>query len=269
MLRHLVQDAHLAQGALAVQRRGGFVGQDHRRLVGKRSDNRHPLLLAARALRWLCLGPTGHVHCAQQLERKPGPGRWVCQRAWAPAPHCRSHQEGAADKAPGTQSRCGFAAGGTRDRGIQRGKPLVQIDRVHLDKVPLVSLLGLVHFGAAFAAAVLGRAGRSDQGGIDGCAVLEQQALGGQRAVARGQYLNAELVLFEQVARTGGFAKAQDAHPIWNALGAQETCKVALQRRLEQSIFHGQVRQAEPLLKEMDAQHGLVCKGWASRAGHR
>src|SRR3546814_7552407 len=96
---------------------------------------------------------------------------------------------------------------------------------------------------------VLGRAVGRNQGGVDGCAALEQQALGGQRAVDGSQYLNAELVLFEQVA------KAQDAHAIRNALSARETSEVTVQRRLEQCLFHGQVRQAEPLLQKSSEEH--------------
>ena len=130
-------------------------------------------------------------------------------------------------------------------------------------EVPLVALLHLVHLRVTLASGVLGRAGCRNQGGVDSCAALEQQALGGQRAVDSSQYLNAELVLFEQVA------KAQNAHAIRNALGAGEAREVAVQRRLEQSLFHGQVRQAEPLLQKMNAQHGLVRKGRTPRAGYR
>src|SRR3546814_17328989 len=81
--------------------------------------------------------------------------------------------------------------------------------------------------------------------------------------VCSSDLLNAELVLFEQVA------KAQDAHAIRNALSARETSEVTVQRRLEQCLFHGQVRQAEPLLQKMNAQHGLVRKGRTPRARYR
>lgn len=40
--------------------------------------------------------------------------------------------------------------------------------------------------------------------------------------------------------------KAQDAHAIRNALATRESCEAAVQRRLEQGLFHGQVRQATP-----------------------
>jgi hypothetical protein len=99
--------------------------------------------------------------------------------------------------------------------------------------VPLVALLGLMHLRVALAGAVLGRTGRGNQRGIDHRTALEQQALGRQRGVDRPQYVDAELVSFEQVT------KPQDAHAIRKALGAREASEVAVQRRLEQGFFHG------------------------------
>ena len=64
--------------------------------------------------------------------------------------------------------------------------------------MPLVALLGLVHLRVALAFAILGRAGCCNQRGVDGRAVFERQPFGGQRAVDGGQYLQAELVLFER-----------------------------------------------------------------------
>ncbi len=120
-----------------------------------------------------------------------------------------------------------------------------------------------MHLGIALVAAVLGRTGRGYSRGINYRALLERQSLGGQRAVGNGQYLQAELVRFEQMA------KAPEAHAIRNALGAEEASEVTVQRRLEQTLFHGQIRQAEPLLKDMKTQHGLVCKRQMPRVGYR
>jgi hypothetical protein len=50
-------------------------------------------------------------------------------------------------------------------------------------------------------------------------------------------------------------AKAQDADPVGDALYAGETRKLPVQRGLEEGFLHDQVRQVEPLLQEMNAQH--------------
>jgi hypothetical protein len=80
-----------------------------------------------------------------------------------------------------------------------------------------------MHLRVALAGAVLGRTGRGNQRGIDHRTDLEQQALVDQRGVDRRQYLDAELVFFEQVTWTWGFAKSQNADTVWNALGTRET----------------------------------------------
>ena len=129
-------------------------------------------------------------------------------------------------------------------------------------EVPLVALLNLVHLGVAFTALVLGRARCSNQGGIHHGARLEQQAMGGQLGVDDLQNLWAQFVLFEQMT------KSQDADPVWNALGAADACKVAVEAGLEQGFFGPQVRQAKPLLQAVNAQHQCKVKWRASRVGH-
>ena len=69
LLRHLIQDTHDAQRALAVQRCGGLVRQNHRRAVGQRAGNGDALLLPARELRGLGLGAVRYVQRSQQLQR--------------------------------------------------------------------------------------------------------------------------------------------------------------------------------------------------------
>ena len=129
-------------------------------------------------------------------------------------------------------------------------------------KVPLVALLGLVHLGVTLAIAVLGGAGRRYQRGIDGRALFEQQALGRQRGIDGGQDLYAEVVGFEQMA------KAQDGAFIGQVLLSHvQADKLTVQRRVVQRFFHGRVRQVEPLLQAVDAQHGLHREGRASAFG--
>ena len=72
--------------------------------------------------------------------------------------------------------------------------------RLHA-KVPLVALLGLMHLGDALALVVLGRAGRRDQCRIHHSTGLEHQATVNQFGVDGRQYLLAQSVLFEQVAK--------------------------------------------------------------------
>ena len=81
---------------------------------------------------------------------------------------------------------------------------------------------------------------------------LENQAFGDQGGVDRGQQLNAQIVLFEQVA------EAQDGGLMWHGGHASiETGKFAVRRGDVQCLFHRRIRQTEPLLQELNAQHGL------------
>ena len=153
---------------------------------------------------------------------------------------------------------CGSSDDGVHQTGL----------RVHPNmglhaEVPLVALLNLVHLGVAFTALILGRARRSNQGGIHHGARLEQQAVRGQLGVDDLQNLWAQRVLFEQIT------KSQNADPVWNALGAADASEVAVEAGLEQGFFGPQVRQAQPLLKAVNAQHQCKVKWRASRLVHR
>ena len=166
---------------------------------------------------------------------------------------------------------------------VQQGVPLRDIvdvgrradDRMHQARlsvhpnmgfhaeVPLVALLNLVHLGVTLTGLVLGRAGRSNQRGVYHGARLEQQAVSGQLGVDDLQNLWTQRVLFEQMT------KSQDADPVWNALGAADTSKVAVEAGLEQGFFGPQVGQAKPLLQAVNAQHQCKVKWRTSRPGHR
>jgi hypothetical protein len=43
-----------------------------------------------------------------------------------------------------------------------------------------------------------------------------------------------------------------------------ELGKLPVDRGVKEGLFHRQIRQGEPLLHAVDAQHGLQCKGWAT-----
>jgi len=122
-------------------------------------------------------------------------------------------------------------------------------------KVPLVALLGLMHLRVALAGAVLGRTGRGDQGGVHRRAGLEHQPFLGKGGVDRGQQLDAQVVLFEQMP------KPQDGGLIGQARGAWvKASEFAIHTDVMQRLFHGRVTQAKPLLQKVDAQHGLYGK---------
>lgn len=108
-----------------------------------------------------------------------------------------------------------------------------------MPKCHWVTLLGLVHLGVTRDRAVLGRAGCGKDGGIHCRACLEHQATLGQQRGDRLKETCGDAVCFQEVA------KAQNGALIG------------------QRLLHGQIRQGEPLLQAVDAQHGLGGKGWA------
>lgn len=78
-------------------------------------------------------------------------------------------------------------------------------------------------------------------------------------ALTASKHLLGELVYFQQVA------KAQDADQVGQTSAAVQTFKVSIQRCVQQSLFYGEVTQAEPLLDDIQSQHGFVAKRWAPR----
>ncbi len=131
--------------------------------------------------------------------------------------------------------------------------------RVHANmglhaKVPLVALLARVHLWIALFVLVLGGAGCCDQGGVHGCSCFEQQALGCQKLIDGGQNLIGQFVPFQPVT------EAQDGALVRHSSMGIEPCKIPVERGVE-GFLHAQIRQAEPLLHAVDAQHGLQRKG--------
>jgi hypothetical protein len=66
---HVFQQADHGERPFAVQRRGGFVGQDHRRPVDQGAGDGDALLLAAGELRRHGLGAMRDVERVQQFQR--------------------------------------------------------------------------------------------------------------------------------------------------------------------------------------------------------
>lgn len=69
-------------------------------------------------------------------------------------------------------------------------------------------------------------------------------------------------MFLQSVTWTWGFAKAQDGGLIGQAGKLLKLGELAVQRRVEERLFHAGVRQGEPLLHEVNAQHGQQRKGW-------
>lgn len=122
--------------------------------------------------------------------------------------------------------------------------------RLHVEE-QLVALLGLVHLGVAFAVHFLGRARRSNEGGVNDGASLEQQALLRQTGVDGALHLGRKLTLLQHVANE------QDGGLVGHACGAVQADEAAAKRLLLKFLFAGRDNQVPPELRAVDAQHGL------------
>lgn len=101
--------------------------------------------------------------------------------------------------------------------------------RLHA-KVPLVAFLGLMHLRVAFAGAIFGGAGRSNQGGIHHGAGLEHHALAAELLVDDLQDLRAQFVLIEQMP------EEQDADSVGDAFGAADSDEFTVKAGLEKGL---------------------------------
>ena len=135
--------------------------------------------------------------------------------------------------------------------------------RLHAEE-PLVSFLCLVHLRVARTRIVFRRGRGSDDRGVDSCSRLEKQTALRQKRVDVIEEACAQAVRFEQMPKT------QNGALIRQAVNSHiQTSKLAVQRHVVERLFHGRIRQTEPLLQEVDAQHRFHCK-WrapAFRAG--
>jgi hypothetical protein len=140
---------------------------------------------------------------------------------------------------------------------------------VHADvqlhaEVPLLALPGLVHLGVTRAFGVLGRAGRTDDGGVHDGAGLELEAALLQDLADLGEQLLAQLVLIEQPA------ELEHRGGVWYRLAPEVDAHEAAQAgAVVQRFFAGLVGQVEPVLDEVDAQHALQPDGRAATHAFR
>lgn len=111
---------------------------------------------------------------------------------------------------------------------------------------------------------VLGRTGRTDDGGVHDGSGAHLQASSLQHLADRGEQLFAQLVLLEQAP------ELQQRGAIGHTLAAQVDAHEAAQcGAVEQRLFAGLIGQVEPVLHEVHAQHALESHGRAPVAGLR
>jgi hypothetical protein len=139
---------------------------------------------------------------------------------------------------------------------VTQRKRCFQLDRV-FDQAPIPSLAiaklafdhpeGVFHFGPN---AVFGGAGRCNQSGIKGGACFKQQAPLDQLGVNGGEHFKSQVVGLKQVT------ESENGALIRQALGARvELGELTKQGHIVQGLLHGRIRQANPLLHEMDSKH--------------
>ena len=119
-------------------------------------------------------------------------------------------------------------------------------------EVPLVALLGLVHFRVAALLLVLGRGRCGDQRGIDNRAARQLHAVGQQQFAHFGEQRRTQLVLFHQVT------KVEQGRRIGRPFAAKiEPAEVSKHGHVVERIFAGFVAQVEPIGHAVHPQHPL------------
>lgn len=111
-----------------------------------------------------------------------------------------------------------------------------------------------MHLGVALAVLVLRRAWRSDQRGVHHRVRLEQQPLADEQVVKHREHFLGEFVALQQVARP------QDRALVGQSAVPAQARELPEQRHVVQRLFHRRIREREPLLHEVNAQHRLYRK---------
>jgi hypothetical protein len=154
--------------------------------------------------------------------------------------------------------------GGGRRHGMDHFRAAIDADvDLHAEK-PLVALLRLMHVRVSALVFVLGRRRRADDGSIHDGAFADLDAMAVEMFEDVLEDGFAECVLFEQMAETAnGRLIRRGAFP------EIETDEAAHGGRVVEGVLGGGVREVEPLLKEVDAEHHLQSAWWATIAGDR
>ena len=132
--------------------------------------------------------------------------------------------------------------------------------RLHPKEV-LVPFLGLMHLGIALSFPVLGRAGGMNDGGIDDGALTQREAFVLQITVDDREDCRGELMLFQQVPEVHDRGVFRDRRAQGQARKLAHGCDFV------ERFFHGRVAQGEPVLQQMDAQHGFQRIRFSTAAG--
>jgi hypothetical protein len=139
--------------------------------------------------------------------------------------------------------------------GVQQAKIGVCANVCLHAKVPLVVLLAGVHFRVAGFIVVLGGTGSCYERGVHHGAGLEQQTALDQQVIDGGQDLFGQLMFFQPMTEPQDGALVGHARELW------ELGKFPVQRHIKERVFHARVRQGEPLLQKVRAQHGRQREG--------
>ena len=117
-------------------------------------------------------------------------------------------------------------------------------------EVPLIALLGLMHFGVTLALRVLGRGRRRDDRRINDGAFAQHQALARQMRLDCGKDGFGQLVRFEQMAKLEQRRRIRRRFP-----PQVEAHKLADGLAVVERIFDTFVGQSQALLHDVHAQH--------------
>lgn len=154
----------------------------------------------------------------------------------------------------------GHIGSGAMDVMHQAGLDIGTDVRLHPEEI-LTAFLGLVHLGITLAFFIFGRAGGMNNGGIDDGALAQRQAFFLQITIDDRKDCRCELMLLQQVPEVHDRGVFGD----WRA--QRQECELAHGRDFVERFFHGRVAQGEPVLQQMDAQHGFQRIGFSTAAG--
>ena len=127
----------------------------------------------------------------------------------------------------------------------------------------LFTFLGLMHLGIAFSVFVLGRTGGMNNSGIDDGVLAQRETLFLQITVDDLKDRRCQLVLFQQVP------EVHDRGVFGDRCAQRQTCELAHWGDFVKRFLHGRIAQREPVLQQMNAQHGFQRIWFSAAAGLR
>src|SRR5712691_4643817 len=149
-------------------------------------------------------------------------------------------------------------------RAVRQTELLIRAHvQLHPEK-PVRSFARATHFRIMFTAGVLGRAGRRDNGRVNDGPRAQRQSLLLQVFLDFAKQFLGQPVPLQQMT------EVQDRRFIRHLVLAQlDPRKPAHRFAVVKRFFHARVRQVEPLLQKIDAQHLLQPQRWSPIAGFR